>query len=273
MARRKYWRGLHTRPAHLARICHGEALIMRGATLIELLVGLLLAALATAGTLGTLARVQRVWRDADRTGRMHERAQYVFGTLEPELQMAGYFGPRSIPQIANATTGAVFSACGNDTIIPLRPAVTVIQSRWSLPCPASGGGAMPGSDVVILRRASTRITAADGALQLQGSSDETGLRSLVVRIFYVARAADGDPLTSALRVKTLSAISGEPAFIDTEVMPGVEDMQVELLPDARNPRSAVVRLRLRSDSADVPAGQPAPRLELERRFALRNTSS
>ncbi|MEO8316577.1 MAG: hypothetical protein ABI645_17495 [Pseudomonadota bacterium] len=244
--------------------------MMRGATLIELLVGLVLAGIATTGTLGALSHVQRVWRDADRLARMHERAQYVFATLEPELQMAGYFGPGAHAELSTTMPASVLSACGNDTVLPLQPAVRVLEDRWLLPCAAQGTGAMPGSDTLILRRASTRITTADGALQLQGSVDETGLRNLSVRIFYVARAADGDPRTAALRVKSLTAISGEPAFIDTEVMPGVDDLQVELLPDAISPHSVIVRLRIRADSADVPVGQRPPSLQLERRFTLRN---
>ncbi len=246
---------------------------MRGATLIELLVGLVLAAIATAGTLGALAHVQSVWRDAERLGRMHERAQYVFGTLEPELQMAGYFGSRLQAELSTASPGAVLAACGSDTVLPLQPAVRVLQDHWTLSCPPQGGGAMPGSDVLVLRRASTRFTDPDGALQLLGSTNEHGLRNLVVRIFYVSRAADGDSRTPALRVKSLSAISGQPAFIDTEVMPGVQDLQVELLPDALAPRSVRVQLRIRADAADVRAGEAPPELALERRFSLRNAAS
>lgn len=246
---------------------------MRGTTLVELLVGLLLAAIAAAGTLGALSHVQRVWRDAERLGRLHERAQYVFGTLEPELQMAGYFGSRPQPELGTASPGAILSTCGSSTVLPLQPAVRVQQDRWSLPCPPQGGGAKPGSDVLILRRASTRITAPDGALQLLDSTTGAGLRNLVVRIFYVSRAADSDPRTTALRVKSLSAIAGVPAFIDTEVMPGVEDLQVELLPHDNAPRSVRVLLRIRADAADVRAGETPPELAVERRFSLRNAAS
>jgi Tfp pilus assembly protein PilW len=243
---------------------------MRGATLIELLIGLLLAGIATAGVLNVLVRVQRVWRDAEVLGRMHERAQYAFGTLEPELQMAGYFGARTPPELSGAIPDAIRSVCGNDTVLPLLPAVRVQQDRWALPCPPHGGGAKPDTDVVILRRVSTRVTAPDGALQLLGSAEQPGLRNLIVRIFYVARTADGDRHTSALRVKSLSAIAGEPAFIDTEVMPGIEDMQVDLLPDAMSPSSVRVRLRIRADSADLRADEAPPDLAIERRFNLRN---
>jgi hypothetical protein len=245
---------------------------MRGATLVELLVGLLLAGIAAAGTLGALSHVQKVWRNAELTGRLHERAQFAFGTLEPELQMAGYLGAHPQPQLVATPPGAILSICGGGTVLPLRPAV-VVQERWTLPCSAQGSGAKPGSDVLILRRASTRITPAEGALQVRGDATEPGHRNLFVRIFYVARAADGDSRTAALRVKSLSAIAGTPAFIDTEVMPGVDELQVDLMPDAVAPRSVRVRLRVRADAADVRAGESPPELSFERSFNLRNAQS
>jgi Tfp pilus assembly protein PilW len=248
---------------------------MRGTTLIELLFAMLLAGLAMAGALTGLAQAQRIWRDTELLGRLHERAQYVFGTLEPELQMAGYFGAAAHPQLSNMTaamSGAATS-CGNTMAWPLQPAIRVIED-WSLPCSAQGRGAQPGSDVLILRRASTRIAAGpDGALQLLQDSPQPELRDLHVRIYYVSRAADGDSNTPALRVKSLTAIAGAPAFMDTEVMPGIEDLQIDLQPDTTAPRSVRVRLRVRADAADVRAGEAPAMLALERRFHLRNATS
>jgi Tfp pilus assembly protein PilW len=247
---------------------------MRGATLIELLIGMLLAGIAVAAALTGLGHAQRAWLDAQRLARMHERAQYVFGTLEPELQMAGYFGSGASPGLQPADLAAVPASCGSNTVLPLLPAVRVLEGNWSLPCPAQGRGAQPDSDVLILRRASTRDAATpDGALQLQGSAAEPAPRDLLVRIYYVARAADGDARTPALRVKSLTAVAGEPAFVDTEVMPGVDDMQIELLPDAATPRSVLVRLRIRPDAVDLRAGEAPPSLALDRRFNLRNSTS
>ncbi len=249
---------------------------MRGATLIELLIAMLLAGIAVTGALTGLAQAQRIRGEAERLARMHERAQYVFGTLEPELQMAGYFGSDRAPQLSGdmaSTTGGATS-CGIDAVLPLQPPVRVMEGNWSLPCPAQGQGAKPGSDALILHRASTRIAAvADGALQLVSSATPPEPRDLFVRIYYIARAADGDAHTPALRVKSLTAVAGKPAFVDTEVMPGVDDLQVELLPDAAAPRSVRVRLRIQADAAEVRAGETPPMLALDRRFNLRNAGS
>lgn len=249
---------------------------MRGATLVELLIAMLIAAIAVAGALTGLAQSQRSWRKAELTARMHERAQYVFATLEPELQMAGYFGTADVPQLSRdpASIPGTQWSCGTDVLLPLQRAVRAVNGAWSLPCAAQGRGARSGSDTLILHRASTRVASvADGALRLAGGSTTPELRDLFVRIYYVAKAADGDARTPALRVKSLTAIAGEPAFIDTEVMPGVADMQIDLLPDAIAPRSVRVRLQVVPDTADMSGREPPPTLALDRRFMLRNAHS
>lgn len=246
---------------------------LRGAGLVELLVALLLAAIAMAGALATLGQGQRAWRDAERMARLHERAQYVFATLEPELQMAGYFGANLQPQVHPAGNFAALASCGRGTVLPLRPAAQVIENGWVLSCSPQGRGMKPGTDILILHRASARITPDLGALQLRDNPQHPEGRDLLVRIYYVSNGADGDPLTPALRVKSLTAVAGEPAFIDTEVMPGVEDLQVELLPDDSAPRSVHVRLRLRPDADEAVPGDAVEFLAVDRRFNFRNAIS
>jgi hypothetical protein len=86
----------------------------------------------------------------------------------------------------------------------------------------------------------------------------------------VARSADEDPDTPALRVKSLTSISGHPAFVDTEVMPGIDDLQIELLPDVSSPQLAIVTLGVRTDTADQRTGETPRRLTVTRHFRLRN---
>jgi hypothetical protein len=130
---------------------------------------------------------------------------------------------------------------------------------------------VPGTAVLLIRRAATRPAAsADGSLSLADDFDPPARRELRVRLYYVARQSDGDARTPALRVKSLTAVAGVPAFVDTEVMPGVEDLQIELLPEAGAARRAHVQVRVRADASDVPQGAAVPVLEISRRFTLRN---
>ena len=268
---------------------------MRGMTLIELLVALCLAALVLAGVATTMTFSGQAWRASQLQTRLHERAQYAFATLEPELQMAGYYGPGVTPAFdptfhCRLPRGAAASNWSHGC--RRRSTSTAVTGR----CAALRRGAAqsPGSHVLTIRRASAHLAEPEaGRVQLLGSVNDASLRrilwngelpgdltptsraelrDLLVRVYYVARSADGDPATPALRVKSLSAIAGSPAFIDTEVMPGVESLTAELLPSPAAPQTARVTLVVRADAAEVRAGEPVPRLTITRRFSLRNAS-
>ncbi len=269
---------------------------MRGISLVELLVATTLLAVVTGGALSALSTAQRGRRDAAVVQQVHERAQYAMATLEPEMQMAGYFAIDA-PAIAVPATDIPLAAqrCGADLVARLDIAIEV-REAWNLPCTAGGGGAIAGTDVLLLRRVSVRpslsletgraqwLADADrsaGRLYWQGDApwDEragTGsepLRDLVVRMFYVARQSDGEPSLPAMRSRILTSIAGTPAFIDTEVMNGIEDLQVELLPSPSAPRVARVQMRVRADAGRMqPVAAPAP-VTVTRDFALRNAPS
>lgn len=264
----------------------------RGLSLTELMVATLLLSLTTAGGLGALAHARALQRESTTLQQLHERAQYVFSTLEPELQMAGFFADDSTRlRPSPGPIPAAAQSCG-EALLQLQPSVAS-SDTWHLRCAANGGGAMPGSDVLTLIRLSARLaagaesgraqwlsSAADpgaGRLYWDGSAPWTradagagvSLRDLILRIYYVALSADGDTQMPALRVKTLTAISGTPGFVDTEVMNGVENLQVELHPSAQSPQFVQVHLRLRSDPRTTGA-QFARTLDVARRFTLRN---
>lgn len=261
----------------------------RGFSLVELLVAMVLFALLGAAGFTAWARGNSAWREAHLTQLLHERAQYVFAALEPELQMAGYFGqsPPPAPLDAAAIPPAA-QDCGLALIRRLDQPVEV-AAAYALPCTARGGGASSGSQQLTLRRASAQPAAAvSGRAQWLGSVTAGQLtwneapaappaagserRDLLLRVYYVARGADGDAATPALRMKSLTSVAGQPAFVDTEVMPGVESLQVLLLPDAAPPRSVRLTLTLRPDQADARGGQ-LRRLTLTREFALRNADA
>ncbi len=263
-----------------------------GLSLTELLVATTLLATATAGGLSSLARAYGARRDAGQLQELHERAQYVFATLEPELQMAGFFGTETAPLPLTSDVPETALRCGPEVIRRIDLPVQV-QDTWSLPCAPQGSGQVPGSHVLVLRRTGARMapgpepgraqwlsnaTTGAGHLYWLGDAPWSAasvargeeLRNLVLRVFYVARNADGEPGLPALRVKNLTSIAGAPAFIDTEVMNGIEDLQVELLPASGTPARVRVRLRVRAQGQAL-RGTSAPQvLEASRLFTLRN---
>lgn len=266
----------------------------RGFSLVELLIATALSLMVLAGALTAYARAQRSYTRAQLETKLHERAQYVFATLEPELQMAGYLGlGETLPVIVVGDLPPSARRCGDALVANLSLALDSSDGRFALPCAAEGRGAVAGTDTLTLRRASARLAvAAPGRGQLLGTLTpsssrallwngelpsgtvlqpaRTELRDLIVRSYYVARAADGDPYTPALRVKSLTAIAGSPAFVDTEVMTGIEDLQVTTAPRTGTLRSVQVTLGVRADAADARAGEPLLRRRYTRHFALRN---
>lgn len=268
-----------------ARVPHAA-----GLGLVELLVSMALVATLTAMGLGAYARAHATWRAQAADQRRLERAQYVFRTLEPDLQMAGYFGrARPLAPLPDAAIPAAARACGMQVISRIDRAVEVPASLPAGCMPARSR--VEGSDVLVIRRASAQLTAPRAGRAQWLAGDETPpvgallwdgllppgradreLRDLVVRLCYVARSADGDADTPALRVKSLTEVAGAPAFIDTEVMPGVESLEVEMLPEA-SPRSVRLTLRVREDAGDAGARDAAPALSVTRHFSLRNAGS
>jgi Prokaryotic N-terminal methylation motif len=258
-----------------------------GLTLVELLVAMTLLATLTAGGLAAYARATASWRWQAAEQRRYERGQYVFGTLEPDLQMAGYFGAADVSAALPVAVPASLQACGIDIIARLdRP----IESLKSLPAACVPRRALlAGNDVLVVRRLSARVaaprsgraqwlttggTGVNGALLWDGliPAGVAGaeLRDLIVRIYYVARHADGDAGTPALRVKSLTEVAGVPAFVDTEVMPGVESLVLEPLPQSA-PQSVRITLRIRADAAETNTQDTRRSLSLTRHYTVRNT--
>jgi Tfp pilus assembly protein PilE len=259
---------------------------LRGATLVELLISMALMATLTAGGLAAYARVNSSYHAASVEQRLQQRAQYVLATLEPELQMAGYFGGASPAAMAADDLPPSVHDCGVALLTRLN---TALESVATLPrgCDPRSG-LMPRTQILIVRRASAHIAAPHGGRAqwlLQASAPRSGQlswdgsapaatanierRDLIVRAYYVARSSDGDAATPALRMKTLTEVAGKPAFVDTEVMPGVEDLQISLQP-ASAPRTIRLTLQLRSDATDLRAGEPPRHLYVTRHFTLRN---
>jgi hypothetical protein len=152
---------------------------------------------------------------------------------------------------------------------------------------ASAGGARAGADTLTLRFASVETAAPHaGRIQLYSRrlaaldfvelfadarapgplSADAAVRDLEVHTWYVANDSVDRRGWPALRMKSLTESRGAAQFRDEEVLPGVEDLQVELVvnaegrlssvapgsPQARDGKVVAVRfwLRIRSDSTE-----------------------
>jgi type IV pilus assembly protein PilW len=157
---------------------------------------------------------------------------------------------------------ATINECGDMWAIKL-PAYVEATDSYTLGCDAFGNGAVDGSDTLTIRRASTQIIDAGGLLasagqiKLQTSRVQGSLfasatlpagylpplsetRALVVNGYYISQDSDERDGTPSLRRQQLD-VEGSPAapaIADRQVVPGVEDMQVELGADFNNDQNA-----------------------------------
>lgn len=180
---------------------------------------------------------------------------------DPARVIAGAAGMRQDPvregdppPAALAALPASAHACGaNFALDVLRP-VQGSNEAFALGRAASSacrpvGGAQPRTDTLTIRRVATRSAAPEpGRLQIHASrltsrtahylfadglapgplDEHNAVHDLLVRAYYVSRDSVDRPGLPALRVKSLTRVAGAPAFIDDEVMPGIEDLQVQL---------------------------------------------
>jgi Tfp pilus assembly protein PilE len=278
-------------------------------SLVELMLGLLLTSIASLGAFTAWAQGRARYETTQAMGRLQERAQYVFSTLEPELQLAGYYGVHGASLLPQAIEPPSAASCGAGQATRLLAPVEA-SSGYALACTPQPPGAVAGSAVLTVRRASAQLSTPEaGRLQLLTSLTTPGargliadgrlppdlalspgiteLRDLLVRSWYVARASDGPGDEPALRVKSLTRVAGRPRFVDTEVMPGVEGLGLQLgLRDANAPGglryidagesplgAPVVAVRVTLHLRSSPLSRPVRHLSVTRSFTLRNAAA
>lgn len=155
--------------------------------------------------------------------------------------------------------------CGAMWAVKL-PAYVEASDSYTMGCAAFGGGAVAGADTLTIRRASTQViatgaplTASAGQIKLQTSRVQGSLfstatlpggyspplsetRALVVNGYYVSQDTGENAVervgTPSLRRKQLDVQGGAPVITDLQIVPGVEDLQVELGADFNNDQNA-----------------------------------
>jgi type IV pilus assembly protein PilW len=191
----------------------------------------------------------------------------------------------SVPAVGGLPAGA--HDCGINFAVDLFTRVQAADGHYELgretsDCAPTGsaGGAAPGADTLTLRYASLTTTAPragrlqvysaarshNGPLQLFADGLAPGpidasheVRDVEVRSYYIANDSVARRGWPALRVKALTESRGAAQYRDEEVMPGVEDLQVEflvsrledgveqlrhVLPDARQSGERIVAVRI-----------------------------
>jgi len=233
----------------------------RGFSLVELLVAMVVGLLVLGGVLAAYLRARDTQATGESVARLQENARLALAIIAQDLRMAGYWGLTNRADLLALNASSSFpSICGPGWTTDLAHPVTGRDDAYGAACAAAGGGAVAGTDLLVIRRASAeRLTPQSATLPATqrtrvllvtsrtggelfipaqtgnvlppgyATSDVAGqppladTRALLVDAYYVSRnssVANGYP---ALRRKTL--IAG-PAIGEEELVPGVEDLQV-----------------------------------------------
>ncbi len=231
-----------------------------GFSLVELLVALAIGALLIFGATQAYVDSRNAYAINETVSRMQETARYAMSVMEPDLRMSNYWGlikgaETITGKVSQATAqsglgGAVASKCGKNFPLDLEYNLQGTEGTYSATCAPLNNHAMPNADTITVRRASAiadilplavtsgplRIcsTRASGALVTDTASaacdgakaaTPTGqINDLMVNLYYVDTDSDLQNGVPSLRRYSLDTT---PALTDGEIVPGVEDMQIQ----------------------------------------------
>lgn len=261
-----------------------EGRLQRGLSLVELMVALGIGAFLLAGAIAVFGKTRDLYRTNDATARLQETARYAMSTIEADLRMANYWGLMStsgavdnspaldpanlpaadpgyvLPAELNPYSGAI-NQCGAMWAVKLPAYVEANNDAYGYACAAEPGAAVPGSDQLTIRRASTQVIAladlgasagqiklqtsrvrgtlfAGGATPAAFSPPTSESRALIANGYYVDQDSDERPGTPSLRRKQLDFDGGATVMDDLQIVPGVEDLQVEFGADFNEDQNA-----------------------------------
>lgn len=225
-----------------------------GVSLIELMVALAIGSLLIIGAVTVYMQSRNTYRTTETAARLQEVARYALDSIEPDVRLAGFWGLTNRPDYIDnrgapadtrqAVDSSVGSNCGNNWTVDAAMPIDGRNAGYNLGCAATD--AVSWTDVLIVRRASSNTAPlTNGRMQIQSNrtravifsdgvlpggfdSDSSETRNLIVNAYYV-----GEILPSpngirqyVLRRKTLIG-GATPSIRDEEIVPGVEDLQIQ----------------------------------------------
>jgi type IV pilus assembly protein PilW len=236
-----------------------------GVTLIELMVALAIGGFLMVGAITVFLHARQSFRLTESVARLQETGRFALEALEPEIRMAHYWGLTTQTVAIDGRAGPADpnglgpDNCGTNWVIDFDKAVEASNNGYAWTCaagPPGGNGAADTSDTLVVRRVSEQkqepvppATLKDDTLYLQtrrGSTSRifTGTappaeflpisaaapsetRIVLVTGYYVGKSSAIGPNMPSLRRKVFTGDTSS-NVADEEVLPGVEDMQIQL---------------------------------------------
>ncbi len=224
---------------HLAR--------SRGVTIVELLVTILIGMFLILGTVSVFMKTSDNQRINDAVGRIQENTRFVLDILEYDIRMAGYWGRSNDTALVERRRGQTnqlpdIDDCGDRWYIDLNNPIQASNNANPFgaasadPC-ISDADYRADTDVLVVRHAEAEPEAPQaGVVQIQsdiarsrlftdgvvpgGFQPSSQTHRLVSHAYFVSDAA-GVPALHRIE------LTDGPAVVDQQILPGVEDLQVQ----------------------------------------------
>ena len=257
--------------------------LQRGLSLIELMISITIGLLILVALSTLFVNQSKTRSELDKSNRMIENGRYALEVLSGDLRMAGYYGEFTPSSGVPAIPGSLPDPCStsaSDIAAALQLAVQGYDAAAPTsqisgpPCSFtySAGNARtlnPGSDVLVIRRASTATpivqgVALDGIHYIQASlcqydttqykvdtvkanftlrqrnctatstTPYANLRNMLVHVYFVSPNNRASPADGIPTLKMLELDATTHNFIVTPLVEGIEYMQLEYGLDTSN---------------------------------------
>ena len=252
-----------------------------GMTLIELMVALAIGSFLMIGAVTVFMQSRTTFRITESVSRLQENARFALDAIEPDIRMASYYGLTSRGFMIENAAGALEpplaiapGLCGPNWTVDFDNPVAGTNNGYVWAC--AGNSPNLNSDTLVVRRVREDVVAPAALLAnrlyvqsfrgtpgliFQGPGTPPGFdpdfitefHELTVSGYYVSAPAGAVPM---LRRWTLRGL----ALIDEEVLPGVEDLQIQFGVDTDLPGTddrGAVNLYVNANDPILTPGNPA----------------
>ena len=229
-----------------------------GMTLIELMVALAIGSFLMIGAFTVYMQSRTTFRINESIARLHENGRYVFDVVEPDVRMASFWGlrtrgyaitGRSTPNDSSSPLSPA-GDCGTNWSVNLDNAVEASSNTYGFTC-AAFGTPIGTADTLVVRHVANDPVAVPVANALYVQSSRVGnsalfegalipagfdplvsqTHELVVNGYYVSQNSSlgtpDNPIPSLRRKLLRNGGGSGPTIVDEEILPGVEDMQIQ----------------------------------------------
>ena len=170
---------------------------VRGFSLIELMIALVIAGILLFGLAVFFVSSSRSFSEAERVSRQIENGRYALSLLSEEIRLAGFYG-----EVKNVTllpsSPAPAAVIPMPTSLPDPCATDFASVRGALPIPVQGvdapgtaptcvPDAVSGTDIIVVRRANTTTIAAGSAVA-NGFYTQTTNCATLAPVFQIAQS-------------------------------------------------------------------------------------